>query len=89
MTDAFLPITAMHRLLRKAGNDRISISACNELARILEEVALEIAKEAIEWSKYAKRKTLKDIDIEAAKKRFYELHPSRRPSLSEKLNKAK
>ena len=37
-----------------------------ELARILEEAGVEIAKEAIEFTLYAGRRTVREKDIKAA-----------------------
>ena len=54
MTD--LPIAALDRLIRKAGAERVSEDAAEELGRILEEVAQDISKQAIELARHAKRK---------------------------------
>ncbi len=65
---ADLPIAAIDRLIRKAGAERVSEDACEELSRILSEVAIDISKQAIELAKHAKRKTVIGEDIKLATK---------------------
>jgi DNA-binding protein len=64
-----LPLAAMDKLMRKAGASRVSESAKEELAKVLEENAITISKEAISLSKHAGRKTLVAADIELASKK--------------------
>ncbi len=66
---AELPIAAVDRLIRKAGGQRVSESAAEELAEIIEEKGLEIASEAAELSEHAGRKTVRDTDIRLAAKK--------------------
>jgi histone H3/H4 len=61
-----LALAPMHRICRKAGADRVSESAAKELARVLDEVGVKIAKEAIDYAMHAGRKTVKSEDIEIA-----------------------
>ena len=63
-----LPIAALDRLIRKGGAERVSEDAAIELGKILEEVAIDISKQAIELAKHAKRKTVTDKDIRLATK---------------------
>ena len=56
----------MHRLCKKAGADRVSEAAAQELAKVLDEIGTKIAKEAFDYSMYAGRKTIKTKDIEIA-----------------------
>ncbi len=64
-----LPTATLDRVIRKAGAQRVSESAAEELAEILEEKGMEIAKEAIELTEHAGRKTVRDEDIRLALKR--------------------
>ncbi len=64
-----LPIAALDRIIRKAGGQRVSESAAEELAEILEEKGMEIASEAAELSEHAGRKTVRDEDIRLAVRR--------------------
>ena len=47
-------LPAMYRILKKAGAERISDESATELGRILEDIGVEIAKNAIEdnWSHF-------------------------------------
>lgn len=65
---ADLPIAAIDRLIRKAGAERVSEDAAEELGKILSEVAIDISKQAIELAKHAKRKTITGEDIKLATK---------------------
>jgi histone H3/H4 len=56
-------LAVMSRLIKKAGADRVSDEAANELRLILEEIAIEISKSAILLSNHARRKTIKSEDI--------------------------
>jgi len=66
MNELEIASAPMHRLCEKAGADRVSEAAAKELARVLEEMGVKIAKEALDYSKYAGRKTIKAEDIEIA-----------------------
>jgi len=63
-----LPIAAIDRLIRKAGAERVSEDAAEELGKILSEVAIDISKQAIELARHAKRKTVTSEDIKLATK---------------------
>jgi len=66
MADPELAVAPMHRICKKAGAERVSEAAAEELAKVLDEVGIKIAKEAIDYAKHAKRKTVKAEDIEIA-----------------------
>ena len=61
-----LRLAAMHRIIKKAGAERVSDSALKELRIALETVGLQIAKEALDFSKHARRKTVRMEDIQIA-----------------------
>ena len=70
MSEHDLRLASMHRIIENAGAERVSDSACVELRRVLEEVGLKISKEALDFTKHARRKTVKDVDIRIAAERF-------------------
>ena len=63
-----LGISAMYRILKKAGAERVSDESADELRRVLEDIATEIAKNAVDMSKHAGRKTVKAEDVKLASK---------------------
>ncbi len=56
----------MDRLLRKAGNAKVSRSAALELSAVLESFGSEVAEEAIRLANHRGAKTVSVIDIKAA-----------------------
>ncbi len=66
MSENDLSLTAMHRIIKKTGAERVSDSALKELRIALEDIGLRISKEALEFCKHAKRKTVKAEDIQIA-----------------------
>jgi len=61
-----LAIAAMHRIIKKAGAERVSEIPAIEKGRVLEEIGIKIGREAIDWSMHAGRKTVKAEDIKKA-----------------------
>ncbi len=61
-----LPLAAVERVARKAGIERISREALEELRELVEELAEELAMEAAELARHAKRKTIRAEDIKLA-----------------------
>ena len=61
---------SVDKLIRKAGAERVSEDASKALARILEEEAIDVAREAVALAEHAGRKTVKKEDIELAIKRM-------------------
>lgn len=68
MSESELSSAPIHRIIKKAGAPRVSEDATEELKRILEEVGLALAKEALGLAQYAGRRTVKREDIERAAK---------------------
>ena len=72
MNELEISAAPMHRLCEKAGAERVSEAAAKELARVLEEIGVKIAKEALDYATYAGRKTIKEEDIEIAIRKVME-----------------
>jgi DNA-binding protein len=70
MTTSEFGLSVMYRILKKAGAERVSDESANELRRILEEMGGFIAKNAVEMSVHAGRKTIKAEDVRLAAKQF-------------------
>lgn len=61
-----IKIAPMHRLIKRAGAERVSKESAEMLGEILEELDLNIAKTAIDFAEHPGRKTVKKRDIEIA-----------------------
>ena len=72
MNELEIAVAPMHRLCKKAGADRVSEAAAEELAKVLDEIGVKIAKEALDYSVHARRKTIKAEDIEIATRKVME-----------------
>jgi histone H3/H4 len=70
--EEYLSLAAMHRILEKASVERISDSACVELAKTLEKIGVEICKDSLEFAMHAGRKTVKGKDVKVAAKKVFE-----------------
>jgi histone H3/H4 len=66
MNELEIAVAPMHRLCKKTGADRVSEAAAEELAKVLEEIGVKIAKEALDYAMHSGRKTIKAKDIEIA-----------------------
>jgi histone H3/H4 len=69
MVELELAVAPMHRICKKAGAERVSEAAAEEMAKVLEDVGVKIAKEALDFAMHAGRKTIKEEDIEIAAKK--------------------
>ncbi|HJN19718.1 MAG TPA: histone family protein [Candidatus Nitrosopelagicus sp.] len=70
MKSSELGLSPMYRILKKSGAERVSDESANELRRVIEEIAESIAKNAVDMSTHAGRKTIKAEDIKLASKQF-------------------
>lgn len=70
MKSSELGLSAMYRILKKSGAQRVSDESADELRRIIEEIALAIAKSAVEMSIHAGRKTVRSDDVKLASKQY-------------------
>ena len=70
MKSSELGLSAMYRILKKSGAQRVSDESAVELRRVIEEIAEAIAKNAVEMSNHAGRKTVKAEDVKLASKQF-------------------
>jgi histone H3/H4 len=64
-------LAVMNRVIKKAGAERVSDEASDTLRTILEEIANNISKTAIDLANHAGRKTIKSDDILLAYKNSY------------------
>lgn len=65
-SDRVIPVAPVDRLIRRAGAQRVSSSASERLAEILEWIGTQMAKEALRFAQHAKRSTVTSADIDAA-----------------------
>ncbi|HJJ21506.1 MAG: NFYB/HAP3 family transcription factor subunit [Candidatus Nitrosopumilus limneticus] len=70
MKSSELGLSAMYRILKKAGAERVSDESADELRRVIEDIADNIAKNAVDMASHAGRKTVKGEDIKLASKSF-------------------
>jgi DNA-binding protein len=66
MNESEIAVAPMYRLCKKAGADRVSEAAARELAEVLEDIGVKIAKEALDYAVHAGRRTIKSEDIKIA-----------------------
>jgi len=66
VSNTYMSTVAMHRICKKAGAERVSESAAKEMVRVLDEIGMKIAKEALDYAMHAGRVTVKGRDIRIA-----------------------
>ena len=65
-----LQLAPMHCIIKKAGAERVSDEAAKELRKALETIGMKIAKEALDFTRHTRRKTVKAVDIQIAVKKI-------------------
>lgn len=65
---ANLPLAPLKRIAKKAGVERMSDRAVEELREIVEEIADDLAKDAVVAARHAGRKTIKARDVKLVSK---------------------
>ena len=68
MPKRLLSLNAMGKIMERAGALRISDSAKQAMAQVLEEQGKHLAQEAIKYAEHAGRRTVTNKDIELASK---------------------
>ncbi|MFH1316346.1 MAG: histone [Candidatus Woesearchaeota archaeon] len=63
-----LPLAAMEKILKRCGAERVSDKAKASLKEIIEDIAEEIAQNAVRYAHHAGRKTVKSGDVKLAAK---------------------
>jgi len=61
-----IPVAPVDRLIRRAGAQRVSSSAGERLAQILEEIGTRLTKDALRFARHAGRNTIKTEDMDLA-----------------------
>ena len=67
---AKIKVAPMHKLIKRAGADRVSEESALALGKALDDIGVKIAKEAIDYAHHAGRKTVKAKDVEIALEKF-------------------
>jgi histone H3/H4 len=67
-----IKVAPMHKLIKRAGADRVSEESAIALGEALEVIGIKIAREALDFAHHAGRKTVKADDIKIASKKVLE-----------------
>ena len=68
MSKRLIPLAAMEKIMKKAGAERVSDKSKVALKAVLEDIAEDIASNAVKLAMHAGRKTVKAGDIKLAAK---------------------
>jgi len=66
--DPEIGLAAAYRIIKKGGGERVGDDAAKELRVAMEEIGLQIERQAAEFASHAGRKTVKASDIKLATK---------------------
>lgn len=61
-----ISLSAIERIMKKAGAERVSRKAVEYLEELLEEIGKEITEVALEIARHGKRKTVTEDDLKLA-----------------------
>ena len=61
-----LPNAPIERIIRKAGAERVSKEAVEELRDAVQDLGDEVAADAVEMADHAERNTIKEEDVDMA-----------------------
>ncbi|MCL4344469.1 MAG: histone family protein [Nitrososphaerota archaeon] len=67
-----IPASAIYRIFKKAGAERVGEDAINEMGKFLEEYGLKVAGQSVLLATHAGRKTVKSEDIKLSIKNILE-----------------
>ena len=68
MSEAEFGLAAVYRIIKKSGAERVSNDAVEELRRSIEDIAAQVAKQAVELANHAGRHTVMGSDVKLAAK---------------------
>ncbi len=68
MSKRLIPLAAMEKIMKNCGAERVSDKAKVALKNVVEDLAEEIASQAVKFAHHAGRKTVKAGDIKLASK---------------------
>ena len=68
MSEAEFGLAAVYRIIKKSGAERVSNEAVEELRRSIEDIAVQVAKQAVELASHAGRHTVMASDVKLATK---------------------
>jgi len=67
-----IPASAIYRIFKRAGAERVGEDAINEMEKFLEEYGLKVANQSVLLASHAGRKTVKSEDIKLSIKNILE-----------------
>jgi histone H3/H4 len=68
LSEAEFGLAAVYRIIKKSGAERVSNEAVEELRRSIEDIAIQVGKQAVELATHAGRHTVMGSDVKLATK---------------------